>query len=101
VVQGGSIDPIAEYDHSQGNNCIIGGYVYRGKAISSLEGWYLYADFSTGRIWGLRWEKGKTLTSNVQLLKQDVNPSSFGEDAEGEVYVCDHGHGMVWKLVGK
>src|SRR6185503_19417396 len=48
----GLIDPIAEYDHNQGQ-AITGGYVYRGQAIPGLQGVYVYADFVSGLVWGL------------------------------------------------
>ena len=43
------IDPIAEYDHSIGRS-MTGGYVYRGSAIASLRGRYVFGDFLSGRL---------------------------------------------------
>src|SRR5207237_2403723 len=45
--------PIAEYGHSLGIS-VIGGFVYRGPGNSRMQGMYFYADFGSGRIWGLK-----------------------------------------------
>jgi glucose/arabinose dehydrogenase len=44
--------PIVEYDHSQRDCSITGGYRYRGTLFSGLQGIYLYGDLCTGKIWG-------------------------------------------------
>ena len=99
-------DPIVEYQHRTYaragtnqmavDNCIIGGFVYRGGQCPTLSGWYLYADYSSGRIWGMLQRRGK-LIANELLLEEKIHPSSFGEDADGEMYVCDHG-GTILKV---
>ena len=66
-----------------------------------MDGWYFYSDYSSGRLWGLKYEDGKTLASNVELLRQDTTPSSFGVDVEGEIYLMDYSHGKIWKVVGE
>jgi glucose/arabinose dehydrogenase len=96
-VQGEYIDPIVEYGRDMGMS-VTGGYVYRGDAIPDLVGWYLYADYASGRVWGLRYENGKVLT-NVELMKENMSMSSFGEDKAGELYLCDHSRGNVWRFV--
>ena len=80
------IDPIYEYDHSQGAS-ITGGYVYRGSRLKDLYGAYIYADFVTGTIWALRYEVGE-IVENKTLLLQPKNISSFGIDAHNELYLC-------------
>ncbi len=42
----GLIDPIAEYTHADGGVAIVGGFVYRGIASPSLDGLYVFGDFS-------------------------------------------------------
>jgi hypothetical protein len=46
------IYPVAQYGHVPGGGDAIGtGYLYRGKAIPALQGKYVFADITTGRIW--------------------------------------------------
>ena len=84
--------PVAEYDHSLGCS-ITGGYVYRGERLPALEGVYLYADFCSGRIWGLRHD-GERVTEQGELAKARFDISSFGEDGAGEVYVLGFDGGI-------
>jgi hypothetical protein len=89
------VDPIAAYGHDQGC-AVTGGYVYRGAALPEWQGIYLYADFCTGNVWGLvRDEAGEW--QNALLFETERNISSFGVDAEGELYLLDY-EGAVFKL---
>ena len=84
--------PVTEYGRDLGCS-ITGGYVYRGQRISALKGAYLYADFCSGRIWGLRHD-GETVTEQAELARAPFEISSFGEDADGEVYVLGFDGGI-------
>lgn len=88
--------PLFDYPRSEGT-VVIGGYVYRGKAIPALNGAYFYGDFGNGRIWVLRHE-GKTVSEHQLLLETDRMISAFGEDKEGELYVVDY-NGKILKIV--
>lgn len=88
--------PIFEYDHSEGS-AVIGGYVYKGGAISKLAGTYIFGDLSGGRIWGLTEGPVGTWTRTL-LLSTTFAMSSFGQDAVGEIYVLDYSDGRVLKL---
>lgn len=91
------IPPIKEYPHTVGLS-ITGGFVYRGKAIPALKGWYVYGDYAKGQIWGLKYEDGK-VTGDELLLQSKATTSSFGEDVDGELYLCDYSLGNVFKIV--
>jgi glucose/arabinose dehydrogenase len=89
--------PVTEYDHSLGC-AIIGGFVYRGSAQPALSGLYLYADECQGRVWGLQQSGG--IWESRQLIQAAVNPSSFGEDEAGELYLADYSGGALYRVVG-
>jgi len=91
----GLVPPVAEYDHDTGCS-VTGGMVYRGTAISGLDGTYLYGDFCSGRIWGMRMS-GKHRVSN-KLLDTKLSISTFGEGEAGEVYVSDYDKGDIFQI---
>ncbi len=88
------IDPVLEYDHSQGAS-VTGGYVYRGSAIPDLQGKYIYGDFTNGYIWLATQQDGAWTSTLWQ--DSDLNISSFGEDADGELFVIDY-NGAIYRL---
>jgi glucose/arabinose dehydrogenase len=88
--------PIHAYGHDQGCS-VTGGYVYRGRAIPALVGTYLFSDYCSGTLWGLRRGAGGPPAVEV-LLETGLAVSSFGEDADGEIYLCDHRRGRVFRL---
>jgi glucose/arabinose dehydrogenase len=94
----GTLLPVATYGHELGCS-ITGGHVYRGRRIPALQGTYLFADYCSGRIWGLdRREDGRW--TRQQLIDTELNIASFGEDALGELYVLDL-KGGVYRIVAR
>jgi glucose/arabinose dehydrogenase len=89
--------PVAEYGHSGGNCSITGGFVYRGPAFARLNGIYFYADYCSGRLWGLR--NGAAGWETQELLKPGYAFTSFGEDEDGEVYAVDGNSGTLYRVV--
>jgi glucose/arabinose dehydrogenase len=93
--------PVAQYSHAASSgpsNCAVtGGYVYRGSAIPALVGWYLYADFCSGRIWRRNVVGGKPVLMAISGLVGNI--SSFGQGAAGGLYVISLG-GSIFKIVG-
>jgi glucose/arabinose dehydrogenase len=84
----GLIEPVWEYNHDVGKS-ITGGSVYRGKKLPELAGHYLYADYVTGRLWGLKYDEAKkAVVANRPIpYKGAALPViSFGEDEAGEAY---------------
>ncbi|MDT7690354.1 MAG: hypothetical protein QOE46_3113 [Acidobacteriota bacterium] len=88
--------PVVEYDHSLGCS-ITGGYVYRGGAFPRMQGLYLYGDFCSGRIWGLRNVGGTWQTT--QLIDTTIQISAFGEDEAGNLYAASYATGEIYPLV--
>ncbi|HBI44048.1 MAG TPA: hypothetical protein DDY78_14530 [Planctomycetales bacterium] len=81
------IEPIWEYDHEVGK-CIIGGHVYRGARLTELQGYYVYGDYVTARIWALRYDEAKgRVVTNRPIKDRGKAMFSFGEDEKGEVYL--------------
>jgi len=98
-------EPIQEYSHGSGCS-ITGGYPYRGCAIPDLHGTYFYADYCSGIIWSLRYD-GMNVT-DFQIRTTELAPggglsissiTSFGEDAYGEMYICDQNGGEIFKIL--
>jgi uncharacterized repeat protein (TIGR03806 family) len=92
----GLVAPVAEYSHADGYS-ITGGFVYRGTAITTLTGQYVYGDFGSGKIWGL--DAGTAAPTPRLLMESGKSISSFAEDASGEFYVLDYGSGQIHRIV--
>lgn len=88
--------PLNTYTHALGT-AVIGGYVYRGLSSPSLQGLYIFGDYSSGRIWSLK-KEGK-VWKRKQLLKSGTFITSFGEDESGEVYLVSYS-GEIYRIVG-
>ncbi len=89
--------PIFEYGRDQGDRSVTGGYVYRGRAIPSLRGRYVFGDFVSGRIWSLEETSPGSWTRGL-LLESGRGVASFGEDLAGELYVMDLFGGQLLRL---
>ena len=80
------IPPIWEYDHRIGKS-ITGGRVYNSSRIAELTGKYLYADYVTGRVWALEYDRNlQKVTKNLEISAGGIPVTAFGEDPNGEVY---------------
>lgn len=91
------IEPIFEYHHDIGKS-ITGGNVYRGKALPELNGYYLYGDYVSGKIWALkRDEQTGEVTENRLIPGENVPVITFGEDEQGEIYFSDP-FGRIFKF---
>ncbi|MEO0661551.1 MAG: PQQ-dependent sugar dehydrogenase, partial [Planctomycetota bacterium] len=98
--------PIAQRAHSAPDSfcSITGGVVYRGSAIPGLQGQYLYTDFCTGTIRGIR---GPDLAlvdvDHTAQLSPGGQPVRFvadiGRDNDGEIWFVQHYSAEVWRIV--
>lgn len=92
----GGVLPFYEYSHDDGCS-ITGGFMYRGSAMETLQGTYLFADYCVGGITGLQVDDG-TLIDERRWLPEIEGVLSFGEDNNGELFVLLES-GSVRKLV--
>ncbi len=96
----GLVLPVTEYTHGDDGCSISGGYVYRGKQFKELVGTYFFADYCSGKIWGMQ-ANGSNSWKTGELMKGVGGISSFGQDEAGEIYVCDLNKGIIYHLVEK
>jgi glucose/arabinose dehydrogenase len=111
------VKPIHDYAHSVNpfeGFSVTGGYVYRGP-VAGFSGVYFFADYVSERLFSLEfngnpngpfnatnftrltdWTSILTFTNGAFSLD---NISSFGEDANGNLYIVDHG-GEIFRLNG-
>jgi glucose/arabinose dehydrogenase len=89
--------PIFEYDHSLGCS-ITGGFVYRGTEFPFLEGHYFFTDLCSGRLWSLKDDGMALAYQSYDYGVQVPGISTFGEDAQGNLYAADLYSGVVYKL---
>ncbi len=85
----GLTTPILEYPHGGGVCSIVGGYRYRGARYPRLQGYYVYADWCNGSIWGAV-PDGEGGWSSDLLASEVSAVTSFGENPEGELYIAEH-----------
>ena len=97
------IKTLAGFQEAEVKGCsVTGGYVYRGSKIKSLQGYYLFGDYCSGKVWTLdrNIDNGKVKDITKELFGEgsEIYISSFGQDSEGEIYVVDHA-GTIYKIV--
>ncbi|TWT36209.1 Quinoprotein glucose dehydrogenase B precursor [Posidoniimonas corsicana] len=97
----GHVGPVYDYVSNGsfpfGGEAVIGGYVYRG-ADPEVRGRYFFADSNSSRLWSFEPSDPDGTVQNIESLLDPGNdifiPTSFGEDADGNVYVIARGGGV-------
>lgn len=104
-------DPIFEYDHTVGAS-ITGGYIYRGAGLGpDYVGRYFFADFIRGRVWSVALivdpATGEARATGLIEHTDELggtsalgNISSFGIDADGELYLVSYSRGLIFRIAG-
>jgi len=99
--------PIFEYGRSDGVS-VTGGFVYRGARLgSTFLGRYFFADYS-GRVWSLALTIDGSREARVSDRREHTaelggatvlgSISSFGVDADGELYIVGHTNGRIVRI---
>ncbi len=104
---GSLVFPIHVYSLAGPACAVTGGYVYRGCAVPDLQGTYFFADYCSRRIWSFRYDAVAGTVNEFTDRTAELAPSglsirtisSFGEDANGEIYICDMSGGEIFKIV--
>ncbi len=88
--------PLVAYPHTLGQS-VTGGHIYRGKALPELKDVYLYGDYVTGLLWGMRHE-GDQVTWNPVLAETGLPIITFAETPDYETLVVGY-DGGIYQLV--
>ena len=83
------LPPTVEHDHTEARS-ITGGYFSRTERLPELRDTYIYGDYVTGKIWGVKWTEG-AITRKEELVDTTLAIVSFGLDQNGEVLILDYG----------
>ncbi len=90
------VPPTIEHSHSEFRS-LTGGVVYRGDRLPELDGAYVYGDYSSGRIWGMKHD-GRRVIWHRELADTTLQVVAFRVDQRGELLIADHGGGL-YRLV--
>lgn len=90
--------PVWDYGRDLGAS-VTGGYVYRGSRAPELNGFYIYSDFVSGRIWALKYIQDQP-TTNIEIFDLAHNVGSFGVSASGELYILAF-NGRIYQLTSQ
>jgi len=82
------VKPTVEHSHSEARS-LTGGIVYYGSKLPELRGAYIYGDYSTGKIWGVRHDGAKILW-HKELADSRLQITAFATDGKGEILIADH-----------
>ena len=99
--QEGLIDPIVEYPHTDDwGKSVTGGAVYRGKKTPTLDGYYLYGDYVSGRLWALKYDRAKKqVLENRPIAWNQLPVFTFGQTDDGEVlFSTMMGGGIIYRF---
>lgn len=98
--QSGLTLPVLEYPTTGSTCSVIGGFVYRGSAIPTVDGTYFYSDWCGGFLRGFRLNNGM-VTGQTEWSIDDIGQVlSFGQDAQNELYILGQ-NGFVYRIVGQ
>lgn len=83
------LPPTVEHDHTEARS-ITGGYFSQTDRLPELRDTYVYGDYVTGKIWGVKWAGGG-VTKKEELVDTTIAIVSFGLDQNGDVLILDYG----------
>lgn len=93
------VPPVFEYANPGLGRSVTGGFVYRGSQHPDLYGYYLFADYVSGRWWATRQVAPDSFVTSVLGVFTPSQISTFGEDRNGELYVAALSQGTVYRIL--
>jgi glucose/arabinose dehydrogenase len=97
--QAGLQKPALSYATHENSTCaIIGGSVYRGQKIPEIKGQYFYSDYCNSWLRSFGFADGKVTDQHEWPIGKLGSITSFGEDAQGELYICTSS-GRVYRII--
>ncbi len=93
-------EPVHVYANNFSTGCsVTGGFVYRGTMQPGLYGYYVYADFCTGRFWTIAPDGFGGWNNADAGNYSNQEYSTFGEDKDGELFVAGLSNGQIYRVV--
>lgn len=92
--------PVFDYDNPELGCAVIGGYVYRGTLFPALSGRYVFTDLCSGNFWDMIRDGTGVWRVALHTNLAQFGYVSFGEDANGEIYIVHQGNGTLSRLQG-
>ncbi len=90
------VPPVLSYNRRHGVS-VTGGYVYRGTKAPALEGFYIFGDYESRKIWGLLRKNG-VLASLVELGRSPSRIAAFGENTDGELFLVGQDPAAIYRM---
>lgn len=91
------LPPTVVHSHREARS-ITGGYFYEAPRLKELKDTYIYGDYSTGKLWGLRYANQR-VEWHQELANSTLKVTAFAIDDAGEVYIVDIEGGAFHRLV--
>ncbi|HFC11238.1 MAG TPA: cadherin [Anaerolineae bacterium] len=94
------LDPVYDYPHTDGRCSVTGGAIYRGSQNPAMEGNYFYSDYCNSEIWRIIRDSASGVIQATQLTRTggEYNPTVFGRDNTGELYIGFDSNNSIHKL---
>jgi len=96
--------PILEYPHQatgsgMSGGAVIGGFIYRGSAMPSMVGRYLFSDWTLTSLWAIQVDGSGNFVANTEVATglEPGQIQAFGEDHNGELYAVT-GFGDIFRF---
>lgn len=88
--------PVWSYSRREGAS-VTGGHVYRGKRAPAMNGWYIFADHESRRIWALS-QKDRKMEKVIEIGRAPTRAVSLSRTPDGELQLVGFNDGKVYHL---